>query len=60
VVAKTGRTPEQARAEFAQPATRRAGIVQPERGGDAVRWLLGEGAAAVTGQCISVCGGEVM
>jgi len=59
VVAQTGRTPEQARAEFAAGNPQRR-IVQPEQVADAVRWLLGEGAAAVTGQCISVCGGEVM
>ena len=59
VVAKTGRSPEQARAEFAAGNPQRR-IVQPEQVADAVRWLLGEGAAAVTGQCISVCGGEVM
>ena len=27
---------------------------------DAVRWLCGEGAASVTGQSVSVSGGEVM
>jgi NAD(P)-dependent dehydrogenase (short-subunit alcohol dehydrogenase family) len=59
VVAKTGRTPEQARAEFAASNPQRR-LVQPEQVADAVRWLLGEGAAAVTGQCISVSGGEVM
>lgn len=59
VVAKTGRSPEQARAEFAAGNPQRR-IVQPEQVADAVRWLLGEGAAAVTGQCISVAGGEVM
>ncbi|MBQ0958887.1 SDR family oxidoreductase [Ideonella sp. 4Y11] len=59
VVAKTGRTPEQAMAEFAASNPQRR-IVQPEQVADAVRWLLGEGAAAITGQCISVSGGEVM
>ena len=59
VVAKTGRSPDEARAEFAagNPQQR---IVQPEQVADAVRWLCGEGAAAVTGQAISVSGGEVM
>lgn len=59
VVTKTGRTAEQARAEFAASNPQHR-IVQPEQVADAVRWLLGEGAAAVTGQCISVSGGEVM
>jgi NAD(P)-dependent dehydrogenase (short-subunit alcohol dehydrogenase family) len=59
VVAQTGRTPEQARAELAAGNPQRR-IVQPEQVADAVRWLLGEGASAITGQCISVSGGEVM
>lgn len=58
VVAKTGRSVEAARAGFAagNPQQR---IVQPEEVADAVRWLCGDGAAAITGQCISVSGGEV-
>lgn len=59
VVAKTGRTPEEARAEFAlgNPQGR---IVQPEEVADTVLWLSGPGAASVTGQSIAVSGGEVM
>lgn len=59
VVAKTGRSEEQARAEFAagNPQQR---IVQPQEVADAVRWLCGDGASAITGQAISVSGGEVM
>ncbi|MBC5783749.1 SDR family oxidoreductase [Ramlibacter sp. USB13] len=59
VVAKTGRSEEQARAEFAagNPQQR---IVQPQEVADAVRWLCGDGAASITGQAISVSGGEVM
>ena len=59
VVAKTGRSEEQARAEFAagNPQQR---IVQPHEVADAVRWLCGDGASAITGQAISVSGGEVM
>ena len=34
-------------------------IVQPSEVADAVRWLCGEAAASVTGQSISVSGGEV-
>jgi len=58
VVAKTGRSEDEARAEFAagNPQQR---IVQPGQVADAVRWLCGEGACAVTGQAISVSGGEV-
>jgi NAD(P)-dependent dehydrogenase (short-subunit alcohol dehydrogenase family) len=59
VVAKTGRTEEEARASFAagNPQGR---IVQPEEVADAVRWLCGHAAASVTGQSIAVSGGEVM
>jgi NAD(P)-dependent dehydrogenase (short-subunit alcohol dehydrogenase family) len=58
VVAKTGRSVEAARAQFAagNPQQR---IVQPEEVADAVRWLCGDAAAAINGQSISVCGGEV-
>ncbi|HSW03589.1 SDR family NAD(P)-dependent oxidoreductase [Aquabacterium sp.] len=58
VVAKTGRSEDQARAEFAagNPQQR---IVQPVQVADAVRWLCGDAAAAITGQSISVSGGEV-
>lgn len=59
VMAKTGRSEEQARAEFAagNPQGR---IVLPEEVADAVRWLCTPGAVAITGQCVSVSGGEVM
>ena len=32
----------------------------PEEVADAVLWLAGDGASAVTGQAIAVAGGEVM
>jgi NAD(P)-dependent dehydrogenase (short-subunit alcohol dehydrogenase family) len=59
VVAKTGRSAEAARAQFTagNPQGR---LVQPVEVADAVTWLCGEGAGAVTGQAIAVCGGEVM
>jgi len=58
VVAKTGRSSEQALADFSagNPQGR---IVQPAEVADSVCWLCGEGAGAVTGQSISVSGGEV-
>lgn len=59
VVAKTGRTAEEARAEFVK-SNPQGKLVQPEQVADAVAWLCGEGAGAVTGQSISVAGGEVM
>ena len=58
VVAKTGRSEKESRAQFSvtNPQQR---MVQPSEVADAVRWLCGEGAAAVNGQSISVSGGEV-
>jgi len=58
VMAKTGRSEAQARAEFSAGNPQRR-FVQPAEVADAVRWLCGEGAAAITGQAISVSGGEV-
>lgn len=59
VVAKTGRSPAQARAEFERGNPQRR-IVQPVEVADAVGWLCSDGAVAITGQSISVSGGEVM
>lgn len=58
IQAKTGRTAEQALAELVKhnPQGR---LVRPEEVADAVAWLAGENAAAVTGQAIGVAGGEV-
>jgi NAD(P)-dependent dehydrogenase (short-subunit alcohol dehydrogenase family) len=59
VVAKTGRSESEARADFATGNPRRR-IVQPAEVADAVAWLCGDDAGAITGQSISVSGGEVM
>lgn len=59
VVAKTGRSAEEARAEFVK-ANPQGRLVQPVEVADAVAWLCGEGAGAITGQAVSVSGGEVM
>ncbi|WP_431107237.1 SDR family NAD(P)-dependent oxidoreductase [Variovorax paradoxus] len=59
VVGKTGRSEADALAEFSSVNPQRR-IVQPAEVADAVRWLCGEGATSVTGQSISVSGGEVM
>ena len=58
VVGKTGRSEADAFAEFSSVNPQRR-IVQPAEVADAVRWLCGAGAASVTGQSISVSGGEV-
>ena len=59
IVAKTGRTEDEARGELAKgnPMKR---LVQPDEVANAVLWLAGLGAASITGQAIAVCGGEVM
>ncbi|MGN8079608.1 SDR family NAD(P)-dependent oxidoreductase [Variovorax sp. 22077] len=58
VVGKTGRSEADALAEFSSVNPQKR-IVQPAEVADAVRWLCGAGAASVTGQSISVSGGEV-
>jgi NAD(P)-dependent dehydrogenase (short-subunit alcohol dehydrogenase family) len=59
VVAKTGRSADAARDEFIR-ANPQGRLVQPQEVSDAVAWLCGDGAGAVTGQSLSVSGGEVM
>lgn len=58
IVAKTGRAREHALAELTRhnPQGR---LVSPAEVADAVVWLCGAGAAAITGQAIAVAGGEV-
>lgn len=58
IMKKTGRTREQAIAEFAKhnPQGR---LITPQEVADAVLWLCGEGAGAITGQAIAVAGGEI-
>jgi NAD(P)-dependent dehydrogenase (short-subunit alcohol dehydrogenase family) len=59
VVAKTGRSEAEALAGFASGNPQQR-VMQPQEVADAVRWLCSDGASAITGQCISVSGGEVM
>jgi 3-hydroxybutyrate dehydrogenase len=58
IMKKTGRNREQAAAELARhnPQGR---LVSPQEVADAVVWLCGTGAGAITGQTIAVAGGEV-
>lgn len=58
IVAKTGRSREEAAKALAS-GNPQGRFVQPEEVADAVLWLSGDGASAVTGQAISVSGGEV-
>lgn len=55
ITAKTGRSEQEARAALANPQGR---FVTPEEVAAAVLWLVSEGAGSVTGQAISVSGGE--
>lgn len=59
VVAKTGRSEAEARAEFAK-SNPQGRLVQPQEVADLVLWLCGDAAGAITGQSWSVAGGEVM
>lgn len=59
IVAKTGRSADEARAEFVR-GNPQGRLVTPAEVADAVAWLCSAGAGAVTGQSISVSGGEVM
>jgi NAD(P)-dependent dehydrogenase (short-subunit alcohol dehydrogenase family) len=58
IMAKTGRTRDQALSEFVRhnPQER---LIDPAEVADAVLWLCGEGARSVTGQAIAVAGGEI-
>jgi len=59
IVRSTGRSEADARAELAKSNPQRR-FVQPDEVAAAVRWLCSPAAASVTGQSISVAGGEVM
>ncbi len=59
IVAKTGRSAEDARKTLAR-SNPQGRLVTPREVADAVGWLVGDGASAVTGQAIAVAGGEVM
>jgi len=59
IVAKTGRTEAEARAELSAGNPQKR-IVQPEEVANAVAWLCLPGSEAITGQSIAIAGGEVM
>jgi NAD(P)-dependent dehydrogenase (short-subunit alcohol dehydrogenase family) len=59
IVAKTGRTPEQAR-EILSAQNPQKKFIHPEEVANAVAWLCLPGSEAITGQAIAVAGGEVM
>jgi NAD(P)-dependent dehydrogenase (short-subunit alcohol dehydrogenase family) len=59
LIAKTGRTPEEALAEFTK-ANPQGRLVSPEEVANTVLWLASPGAGSINGQAIAVAGGEVM
>lgn len=59
IVAKTGRTSEEALQEFVK-ANPQGRLVQPEEVADTALWLASEKAQSINGQAIAVAGGEVM
>jgi 3-hydroxybutyrate dehydrogenase len=59
IVAKTGRTEEQALKEFTK-SNPQGRLVKPEEVADTVLWLASPGAASINGQAIAVAGGEVL
>jgi NAD(P)-dependent dehydrogenase (short-subunit alcohol dehydrogenase family) len=59
IVAKTGRTAQQALAEVTSRNPQKR-LVRPEEVANAVVWLCLPGSEAVTGQAIAVAGGELM
>ena len=59
IVAKTGRSEASARAELTK-TNPQGRLIQPQEVAAAVHWLCSDAARSVTGQCISVSGGEVM
>ncbi len=59
IVAATGRSEEQARAELLKVNPQRR-LIEPDEVAATVAWLCGDDARSVTGQAIVVAGGEVM
>jgi NAD(P)-dependent dehydrogenase (short-subunit alcohol dehydrogenase family) len=59
IVAKTGRTTAEARAELSSRNPQKR-MIQPEEVANAITWLCLPGSEAITGQSIAVAGGEVM
>lgn len=59
IVSKTGKSEQQARAALTERNPQQR-LVRPEEVANAVLWLCLPGSEAVTGQSISVSGGEVM
>ena len=59
VARRTGRSPSEAQSEFVR-GNPQGRLVAPDEVADTVAWLCADGASAITGQSISVSGGETM
>jgi len=59
IVAKTGRSAEQARAGLAS-GNPQGRLVTPDEVADTVLWLASAGAGSINGQAIAIAGGEVL
>jgi NAD(P)-dependent dehydrogenase (short-subunit alcohol dehydrogenase family) len=58
IVSKTGRTPEAALAELVKHNPQQR-LIQPDEVAETVLWLCSDGARSITGQAVSVSGGEI-
>jgi NAD(P)-dependent dehydrogenase (short-subunit alcohol dehydrogenase family) len=58
VAARTGRSSEEARAQF-EAGNPQGRVVKPAEVASAVLWLCSPGASAINGHSVSVSGGEV-
>jgi NAD(P)-dependent dehydrogenase (short-subunit alcohol dehydrogenase family) len=59
IMSQTGRSAEEARAALVRTNPQRR-LIQPQEIAQAVLWLCGPHTASITGQCVSIAGGEVM
>jgi NAD(P)-dependent dehydrogenase (short-subunit alcohol dehydrogenase family) len=59
IVHQTGRTSEDARAALVRTNPQRR-LIQPQEVAQTAVWLCGPHTASITGQCLSIAGGEVM
>jgi NAD(P)-dependent dehydrogenase (short-subunit alcohol dehydrogenase family) len=59
IVSQTGRSAEEARAILVRSNPQRR-LIQPQEVAQAALWLCGPHTASITGQCLSIAGGEVM
>ena len=59
IVKKTGRSPEEARAELTRPNPM-ARLVQPWEVAETAAWLALPSSSSITGQAIPVAGGEIL